>query len=211
MSDANLGNTSLDTRPQGRFHWHVQTIPSELVYSARVIFIYDLHDTPTAVHGLPRIVAGMYLPKGKKAFRRRFSRAKDPTIICKMHHPLTPNGCREYYITSVERGRYLGDAGCFPPYPIALLDPGVQGHKFTVTEARGDNTYTIQIGGQVRGRNDRVYSFGDGLAEEWVIIFREADRAYTGRLTTQRRLLLRQTYLTPCKYGSVALLSHLGN
>ncbi|KAI6009820.1 hypothetical protein PISMIDRAFT_18296 [Pisolithus microcarpus 441] len=99
-----------------------------------------------------------------------------------MHHLLTANGSSEFYITSEAHRRYLGDAGCFDPHLIVVLDPSVQGPKFTVTAVGGDNTYTIELKGHfVRGRDDRVYSFNDGLAEEWVIIPREADGAYTIR------------------------------
>ncbi|KAI5999146.1 hypothetical protein EDD15DRAFT_2193834 [Pisolithus albus] len=97
-----------------------------------------------------------------------------------MHYLLASNGSSEYYITSVEREWYLGDAGCFNPHLIVVLDPGVQSPKFTVTAVSGDNTYTIKVNGLfIRGQDDLVYSFGDGSAEEWVIIPREADGAYT--------------------------------
>ncbi|KAI6010590.1 hypothetical protein EDC04DRAFT_2768176 [Pisolithus marmoratus] len=98
-----------------------------------------------------------------------------------MHHPLTSNGSSEYYITSVAHQQYLGAAeGVLPPHAIIILPPNVQAPKFTVTAASGDNTYTIKISENfVRGLDERVYSFEDGVAEDWIITFREADSAYT--------------------------------
>ncbi|KAI5990298.1 hypothetical protein F5J12DRAFT_786523 [Pisolithus orientalis] len=93
----------------------------------------------------------------------------------------------EYRIISVQHSQYLHDVSvCFPspPRAIAVISPDnsdVQAPKFTVRKGDGDNTYTMKVnGGDVRGGpGDLIYSFEDGCTEEWVIIFREADRAYT--------------------------------
>ncbi|KAI6143735.1 hypothetical protein BKA82DRAFT_1009184 [Pisolithus tinctorius] len=111
--------------------------------------------------------------------------SRNSTVLPKMHQ--TQSSSEKYYIVSVQHLQYLYDAsGCFPspPRAIAVISPDnsdIQAPKFSVTKGNGDNTYTIKVNGRDvrRGPGDLIYSFEDGHTEEWVIIFREAERAYT--------------------------------
>ncbi|KAI6141923.1 hypothetical protein BKA82DRAFT_1003026 [Pisolithus tinctorius] len=102
-------------------------------------------------------------------------------------HQTQKASSENYYVISVQHSQYLHDAsGCFPSLPraIAVISPDnsdIQAPKFSVTKGDGDNTYTIKVNRRdVRwGPGDLIYSFEDGHTEEWVIIFREAERAYT--------------------------------
>ncbi|KAI6010908.1 hypothetical protein F5J12DRAFT_891413 [Pisolithus orientalis] len=114
-----------------------------------------------------------------------------------MPHPLTDtrNGSSDYHITSVQYGKYVRDVqanGVLPPYPIAILLSGDDVnppkvvliphtmHELTNLKADGDDTYTMKVNeNTVQELDDRVFSFEDGCTEEWVIIFRESERAYT--------------------------------
>ncbi|KAI5996603.1 hypothetical protein F5J12DRAFT_352389 [Pisolithus orientalis] len=89
----------------------------------------------------------------------------------------------KYCITSVQHEKYLGDdqaGGVLSPYPIVLLDTPILPPKFTVTKSNEINTYTITVNeNMVHNLDDRVISYNDESTTEWVIIFRQHERAYT--------------------------------
>lgn len=92
----------------------------------------------------------------------------------------------QYYITSLQNNENLGVSQSLPvipppPVPVIVLPQGVLPPKFTVEVVNGgDNTYAIKVEGRnTRGQEDRVFAFADQSAEEWVILYREYDDAYT--------------------------------
>ncbi|KAI6010931.1 hypothetical protein F5J12DRAFT_571133 [Pisolithus orientalis] len=92
----------------------------------------------------------------------------------------------QYYITSLQNNENLGVSQSLPvipplPVPVMILRPGVLPPEFTVEVVNGgDNTYVIKVERRnTRGRKDRVFAFADQPAEEWVILYREYNGAYT--------------------------------
>ncbi|KAI6101174.1 hypothetical protein F5141DRAFT_1137160 [Pisolithus sp. B1] len=95
----------------------------------------------------------------------------------------------QYYIISLQDNDYLDVSNIVPaispppPLPVIVLPRGVVPPRppFTVEPVNGgDNTYAIRVENRnTRGQENLVYAFEDQPAEEWVVIYRELQRAYT--------------------------------
>ncbi|KAI5993350.1 hypothetical protein EDC04DRAFT_2910859 [Pisolithus marmoratus] len=93
----------------------------------------------------------------------------------------------QYYITSLQNNENLGVSNIVPaifpppPLPVIVLPDGVLPPRFTVEPVNGgDNTYVILVERRnTRGQEDRVFAFENEPAEEWVILYRELQDAYT--------------------------------
>ncbi|KAI6044499.1 hypothetical protein EDC04DRAFT_2599520 [Pisolithus marmoratus] len=93
----------------------------------------------------------------------------------------------QYYITSLQNNENLGVSNIVPaifpppPLPVIVLPDGVLPPRFTVEPVNGgDNTYVILVERRnTRGQEDRVFAFENEPVEEWVILYRELQDAYT--------------------------------
>ncbi|KAI6010939.1 hypothetical protein F5J12DRAFT_891445 [Pisolithus orientalis] len=93
----------------------------------------------------------------------------------------------QYIITSVADQENLGVSIIVPlifpppPIPVIVLPEGVVPPKFTIEPVNGgNNTYVILVDKRnTRGQDERVFAFENEPAEEWVIIYREPQNAYT--------------------------------
>ncbi|KAI6139721.1 hypothetical protein BKA82DRAFT_24315 [Pisolithus tinctorius] len=93
----------------------------------------------------------------------------------------------QYIITSVADQENLGVSNIVPlifpppPIPVIVLPDGVLPPRFTIELVNGgDNTYVILVEKRnTRGQDERVFAFENEPAEEWVIIYREPQNAYT--------------------------------
>ncbi|KAI6014109.1 hypothetical protein PISMIDRAFT_196824 [Pisolithus microcarpus 441] len=95
----------------------------------------------------------------------------------------------QYYIISVQDNEQLDVSKIIPaifpppPLPVIVLPREVVPPRppFTVEPVNGgDNTYVIKVENRnTRGQEKRVFAFEDQPAEEWVIVYRELQGAYT--------------------------------
>ncbi|KIK18218.1 hypothetical protein PISMIDRAFT_684407 [Pisolithus microcarpus 441] len=95
----------------------------------------------------------------------------------------------QYYIISLQDNEQLDVSNIIPaifpppPLPVIVLPREVVPPRppFTVEPVNGgDNTYVIRVADRnTRGQENRVFAFEDQPAEEWVIVYRELQGAYT--------------------------------
>ncbi|KAI6001267.1 hypothetical protein EDD15DRAFT_2192914 [Pisolithus albus] len=95
----------------------------------------------------------------------------------------------QYYVISVQDNEQLDVSRIIPhifpppPLPVIVLPREVVPPKppFTIEPVNGgDNTYVIKVEDRnTRGEEKRVFAFEDQPAEEWVILYREGQDAYT--------------------------------
>ncbi|KAI6124893.1 hypothetical protein EV401DRAFT_1940492 [Pisolithus croceorrhizus] len=95
----------------------------------------------------------------------------------------------QYYIISLQDNDHLDVSNIVPaifpppPLPVIVLPREVVPPRppFTVEPVNGgDNTYAIRVENRnTRGQENRVFAFEDQPAEEWVIVYRQFQNAYT--------------------------------